>query len=415
MPNETFDIELTAMANGGSALGRHGKKTIFIPYTIPGEHVTARITEDKGRIAFAEGITLVEASADRVYPRCPHFGPNRCGRCQWQHIDYTAQVLLKQDVLVDQLSRIGGLDDSTLSSAMREIIPSPVEWHYNHHMTFETSPEGQIGLPSSDGRSLALIEECHILHPALFALYSSLDMNFSGLTHLKLQIGSDGEMMLILSVNKEEDAPEIHIDLPISVNLLLEDDEPINLIGETHLRYTVGGHQFRVTGGSEFRSNIAALEKLAEVVVEALALKPNQAVLDLYAGVGFFSAFIADKVRLLTLVESYPPAATDADSNLADFDHIDLIEGRVEDVLFTLDTTYDAVIVDPPAQGLSVEAVDALAAKGIPRLVYVSSDAATLARDAARLVKQGYTLESVQPLDLAPQTYYVDAVAVFIR
>ncbi|MBC8170334.1 MAG: TRAM domain-containing protein, partial [Anaerolineae bacterium] len=87
---ELFEVELTAMAHGGSALGRHEKRTVFIPYTIPGERVLARITKDRGRIAFAEGVKLVEASTDRVYPRCPHFGPGRCGRCHWQHIDYEA-------------------------------------------------------------------------------------------------------------------------------------------------------------------------------------------------------------------------------------------------------------------------------------------------------------------------------------
>ena len=121
MENE-FELELTGMAHGGSALGRHDKQTIFVPYTIPGETVLAHITQDKGRIAFAEGVTLLEASADRVFPRCPHFGPGKCGRCHWQHIDYMAQLLLKQDVLADQLERIGGFVDADV----RPVIASAV-------------------------------------------------------------------------------------------------------------------------------------------------------------------------------------------------------------------------------------------------------------------------------------------------
>src|SRR5690349_17529942 len=84
----TFELTLTGMAHGGSALGRHDGRTVFVPYTIPGERIMARVTGEKGRVAFAEGVTLLEASADRVFPRCPHFGPGKCGRCQWQHIDY---------------------------------------------------------------------------------------------------------------------------------------------------------------------------------------------------------------------------------------------------------------------------------------------------------------------------------------
>ena len=108
---DLIEVELFGMAHGGSAIGRGGGKTVFIPYTLPGERVKARVTAEKGRVLFAEGVTLVEASSDRVYPECPHFGPGRCGRCQWQFIDYEAQLLLKQDVLTDQLGRVGGFDD----------------------------------------------------------------------------------------------------------------------------------------------------------------------------------------------------------------------------------------------------------------------------------------------------------------
>jgi len=189
---DTFKIEMLAMAHGGSALGRHEKKTIFIPYTIPGEIVEAHIKEDKGRIAFAEGVKLVDASADRVFPRCPHFGPGRCGRCHWQHIDYPAQLLLKQDVLADQLARIGGFDDADV----QPVIPSPQQWGYNYQMTFVTNSDGQIGFIGADD-PLYIVEECHILHPDLLDLYERLDMDFSGLQKLRLQIATSGSTMLI--------------------------------------------------------------------------------------------------------------------------------------------------------------------------------------------------------------------------
>ena len=108
---ETFEIQMQAMANGGFALGSNNRRTTFIPYTIPGETVKAKVINQRGSVDFAEGISLVEASADRVYPRCPHFGPRKCWGCQWQHIDYQAQLLLKQDVLADQLYRVGKFED----------------------------------------------------------------------------------------------------------------------------------------------------------------------------------------------------------------------------------------------------------------------------------------------------------------
>lgn len=411
--NDSFELELTTMAHGGSALGRHDGKTIFVPYTIPGERIEARVTQDKGRIAFAEGVRLLDASADRVFPRCPHFGPGRCWSCQWQHIAYPAQLLLKQDVLADQLARLGGFEDADV----RAVIASPAEWGYNYHMTFTVSPQGELGFPTADGRVFP-ISECHILHPDLLALYHALDLEagaLAGITRLTLALGADGAHMLIVSVASEEDAPDLLIDLPTSVNMLLPDNEPVNLIGESHLRYSIGGQTFRVTAGSSFRANIAQVEPLAQLVLDALALTGGENVLDLYAGVGLFSGLIAPHAALVTLVESYPPAVTDADENLADFENVDVYEGAVEAVLDSLEDRYDAAVIDPPSEGLTTDALDALIERDIPRLVYVSSDPAALARDAKRLTARGYTLDYVQPIDLSPHTYYIDAVARFQR
>lgn len=394
------------MAHGGSALGRHGKQTVFVPFTIPGERIVARVSEDRGRIAFAEGVTLLDASADRVYPRCRHFGPGRCGSCHWQHIDYAAQLLLKQDVLADQLARIGGFEEMDV----QPVIPSPAQWGYNFHMTLTAGADGKLGFAGHKG-GVTQIDECHLLHPDLWALYQSLDLDYEGLQRLKLQMGSDGAPMLILTM-KGDEAPELETDLPASVNMLLEDNEPVNLIGASHCGYTLNGRTFRVTAGGFIRPNVAQLSHLVQVVVDALDLSGGEAVLDLYAGVGLYTAFIAGRAERVTLVESYPPAATNADENLPDFDNIDIIEGAVEDVLPELDETYDAAIIDPPAEGLSGDALDALVDLNIPRLVYVSSDPATLARDAKRLAGKGYRLRSVQPIDLAPQAYYIDVVAV---
>lgn len=406
MSDESIELELTAMAHGGSALGRHGKRTVFVPYTIPGERVVAQITEDKGRVAFAQGVRLLQASVDRVFPECKHFGAGKCGGCQWQHIDYAAQLLLKQDVLADQLARIGGFEDADV----RPVIPSPQQWGYNYHMTMIAGENGIPGFASTDHDRILTIDECLVLHPDLMALYESLELQFDGLRRLRLQLGSDGHAMLIVTM-ADDNAPELETDLPASVNMLLSDNEPVNLIGETHSRYEVLGRVLRVTAGSDFRANVAQLPAVVDAVRAALALTGSEAVLDLYGGVGLFSAFIAENAGLVTLVESYPPAATDAEENLADFDHIDIIEGAVEDVLPELDGEYDAAIIDPPPGGLSLDVIDQLGELRPARLAYVSSDPATLARDAQRLAGHGYHLGAVQPVDLAPHTYYIDAIA----
>lgn len=407
----TVEVTLDAMANGGAALGRDADgRVIFIPYSIPGETVAAQITEERGRIAFARGVTLIAASADRVLPECEHFGPGRCGGCLWQHIQPDAQRLLKQDVLADQMERVGGFTEDV---RIRPVIASPKLWHYNYQMVFTISADGLLGFTSTDGETLVPIQNCEVLHPDLQDLYDQLDLDTqAAISRIRLVRGSDGEQMVVLT-SREEEAPELELDIAASINLLLPDNAPINLAGSTHVSYRVLDKTYRVTAGSAFRANVEALPELVKAVLEALG--DASSVLDLYAGVGLFGAFIAEKATYVTLVESYPPAATDADVNTDEYDHVDVIEGTVEDVLDAAEAVYDAAVINPPGSGLSVEVIDQLAALNLGTLVYVSSDMATFARDAKRLVRHGYQLDYIQPVDLAPQTHFLEMVARFSR
>ncbi len=410
MADDIFEMDLKTMAHGGRAMGRHRGQVIFVPYAIPGERIEARLTGRSGRVAFAEGLRLLEASADRVWPQCPHFGPGRCGQCQWQHIDYAAQLLLKQDVLADQLARIGGLDDVEVLPT----IPAPATQGYRWGLTLRVDRAGQPGLPSERAGQVVWPEECHVAHPDLLELLPRLELDIEGLRELQLLRGSDGALMLLLTMRNDR-APELLSDLPASVNMLLKGGEPVNLIGASHLVRELAGRRFRVTAGSSFRAHDALLPRLATLVREWLAPSAGEHVLDLYAGVGFFSAFLAEEAGLVTLVERFPPAVTDAGSNLEAFDNIDLIEGRVEEVLPELETPVDAALVDPPREGLSAEAVEALAACGAARLLYLSGDAASLARDARRLRARGWRLRQAQPVDLEPLTWRIHTVALLER
>lgn len=406
--DNTFEVEIEGMAHGGSGIGRYRKRTVFVPFTIPGERVLVRPVSEQEHYIHAEGVRLLEASADRVYPACAPFGANGCVRCHWQHIAYEAQLLLKQDVLADQLERVGRVRQVDI----RPTIPSPAQWGYHYHMTFLVTPDGRLGLPGRNPKRIVTTHECQLLHPDLLALYDTLDLELEGISRVRLQIDSDGTQMLILTVT-EEAAPELEADFPASVNLLLPSNEPVNLIGDAHSRCDIGGRSFRVTAGSYIRPNIPQLANLTRAAETLLDIQPNEQVLDLYAGVGIFSAALAPRAERVTLVESYPPAVTDADENLSDFENVDVFEGGVESVLESLEERYDAAVIDPPSGGVPGRVVDELARLGVGRIVYVSDDPGTLARDTRRLAKSGYRLESVQPIDLSPHTYYVDSLALY--
>ena len=410
---ETITLTIEDMAHGGSGIGRHGRSTVFVPFTIPGERVEVRPMHTQGSMIFAEGERLLEASTDRVFPACPAFGPRGCFRCHWQHIAYDAQLLLKQDVLAHQLERIGRLRDV----AVRPVLPARQPWGYLYHASFTLGADGPLELPARGAGSIA-IDECALLHPNLIALMEALDLDFSTLrnaiSRIVLQIDGAGAPLVTLYMAQEE-APELETELEASINLILPDHEPVNLIGDSHARYDIGGRSFRVTAGAFIRPHIAQLGVLTKTAVDLLELRGGEHVLDLYAGVGLFSAALAPQAGLVTLVESYPPAVTDADDNLSDFDHVDIIEGGVADVLQALDESYTAAVVDPPRAGLSRAIIARLSQLGVERIAYISDDPVALAKESRRLAQAGYRLQVVQPIDLAPHCYFIDSVALFLR
>ena len=411
-----MDLEISDMAQGGKGLGRFKGKAVFVPYTLPGESITAEITGRKGSVLFGRGLRLKAAAADRVAPRCPHFGPGQCWGCQWQHIDYPAQLLLKQDVLADQLSRLGDLPDELIESALRPVLPAARQWAYNHSLSLLRDRKGKWGL-RREGGGIEAINECHLVHPDLHELLNELDLHYDRARRMTLRRDSQGRLMLIFDIDAEEE-PELHTDLPVSVNLVLPDREPINLIGDAHSLFSIGGRPFRVTAGSSIRNNVSGIEQLVAIATQAAQLSEDDRALDLYAGVGVFSAFLAQRAALVTLVESYPPAVTDADANLKDFENVDIVEGQVEAVLRDMvaaGAQYDVALLDPPSVGLGRELINAISALRVGRIVYVSGEPASLARDSRQLMRAGFNLREIQPIDLAPQTYYLTAVARFER
>lgn len=412
LADHIIELDLTEMVHGGQQLGRHEGRVIFTRYAIPGERISARITDDRERFAFAETVSVLTPSPLRVVPPCSHFGPGKCGGCHFQHIDYAAQLGFKRDVVLDQFKRIGGFDDPFVLPA----LPSPDPWAYRSHATLSVTPEGTLGFVGTDDQTVILLEECHILRAELLDLLDMLDLDgVPELERVRVQVGSDPDDRMVILSTQGDEAPELEVNLPVSVNFLLSDNEPVNLIGSSYVTYNVHNREFRVTAGGFFQVNLPQAAALVDLVMGRLDLQGEETVLDLYAGVGLFTAFIAERASLVVSVESYPPAVTDADVNLGDLDNVELVEGNVEDVLPELEGPFDAAVLDPPRSGISTHAIDALAALELRQIVYVSCEPSTLARDAKRLVRKGYRLVDVQPVDMFPQTFHIECVAHFLR
>jgi len=448
---KTFDIQLTAIAHGGAALGRYEGRVIFVPYALPGETARVEITQDKGRYAFARLVEVLEPSPNRIPPPCPYF--TICGGCQWQHADYQSQLDFKSEIVADQLTRIGKI----AAPLVRPTLPDSSGWAYRNHAQFHPVEGGGLGFHSAgthdarpgQGRRAIAIDECPILHPLLADLYAILGPSFDlpGLARLSLRAGTEtGDLMLIFEM-ADDLPPSLEIDVPVSCVLLLSDGVHVNLIGNNHITETVAGYTYRISAPSFFQINTPQAAQLVRLVTGYLDLQGGETVLDAYCGVGLFTTHLAERAGLVIGIEQSAAAVTDllentteqdaidgdtgdttddyanandAYGNVDAYGNIDVIEGQVEAVLPDLDldlgvdSPLDAAVIDPPRAGVDRFALDALVKHHPARLVYVSCDPATLARDAKRLIKGGYELVEVQPVDMFPQTSHVESVALFV-
>jgi 23S rRNA (uracil1939-C5)-methyltransferase len=409
--DQLFELKIDAMAHGGEGIGRYDGRAIFVPYSIPGETIRATITKDHRRYARARLVEVLEPSPARVKPQCPFFGPGKCGGCQWQHIAYDVQSRIKGLVVRDQFQRVGKFDNPPIL----EPIPDKVGWAYRNHALFRTSSEGHLGFLSSQSHSVYPVDSCMILHPLLNGLIQSLDMVYPDLEWLEMRVGTSTREIMLLLQTIDEEPPSLQVDFPISIVQICHDDAVAPLIGLDYIMEKIREKSFRISATSFFQVNILQANHLVDLVLEAAEPRGTETILDAYCGVGLFTAFLADQVQHITGIEINPSAVADALHNLAFANNVEIVEGAVQDVLPELDTEYNTVIVDPPRTGLERYALDALGKRNADRFIYISCDPATLARDVRRLERWGYVLEWIQPVDMFPQTYHIENIALLIR
>ena len=399
-------------------MGRHDGRVIFVPYGLPGENVRVEISQDKGRYAFASIIEVLTPSEDRAEPRCPYFGPGRCGGCQWQHASYQAQLRFKASIVADQLARIGGI----ATPAVLPADPDPAGWAYRNHAQFHPALPRGLGFLRDTGRSargnggqeVVAIDACPILHSLLSDLYTTLDIDLDGIARVSLRAGTaTGQCMIIFEMENDL-APALETDLPISCVLLLADGLYVNLVGGNHITEVVEEHSYRISPPSFFQINSSQAGQLVRRVLEHLDLRGDETVLDAHCGVGLFTTHLAERAGLVVGIEMNPAAVDDLMENSAHLNNVEVIEGRIKTALPDLDVSLDAAVVDPPRTGMDRFALDALVKQRPSRIVYVSCDPATLARDAKRLTRAGYQLVEVQPVDMFPQTHHIETVTLFV-
>ncbi len=403
MDTETTTIELHGMAHGGEAVGRlEDGRAVFVAGGIPGETVRVRLTLEKKRWARADLVEVVEASPDRVEPPCPFVGD--CGGCQWQHISLERQRALKREIISGQLQHLAGLTKAPVEQTIG--VGQADGFGYRNHVNLAVDANGQTGYFRAGTHDVVPVDRCLLLHPLLREWQEKLPP-LPGAKRLELRAGTRTfQRLALLRGYIDENAGEESYQRGI----------PLGRAGEGELTEMVGTERFRISSKSFFQINTDGAEKLVELVLEMLDVKPETTIVDAFAGVGLFSVPLARIARKVWAVERHPAAVRDLRHHAAGFkDQIHIVGTNMQDAFTQLPTKVDRVLADPSREGLGQDIARGLAKMSPEKIVLVACDPAALARDAKLLMDCGYALKRVVPVDLFPHTYHIEAVVEFVR
>ncbi|MCC5580757.1 class I SAM-dependent RNA methyltransferase [Microtetraspora sp. AC03309] len=409
-------IELTVgpVANGGWCVARHEGRVVFVRHALPGERVLAAITEETARFLRADAVEILEPSPDRVTPPCPFSGPGRCGGCDWQHASPEAQRRLKADVVEEQLRRLAGIEWKVTVEEVPGSAGGGLGWRTR--VQFAADRHGSIGLRRHRSHDIEYIDACPIAHPAVEEVGAE-GLEWPGAAAVEVVASSGGDRAVIVTPR-----PGRRVSLPdVDAAVLIDEGKRGTraVRGQASMTERVGDRDFRVTASGFWQVHPGAAATLLDTVLDFARPKAGEWALDLYCGVGLFAAGLAEAVGpdgAVLGVESDPQAVQDARWNLRDLPQARTERGKVEEALDRLEIERaDLVVVDPPRAGLGRPVVDRVATLDALRVVYVSCDPATLARDIAWFAPYGYRLDDLRAFDQYPMTHHVECVALLVK
>ena len=440
-----MEITIEKLIYGGDGLARlpadeqGRRKAVFVPFTLPGEHVSAVLEEQKPGFDRGSVERILAPSAQRVEPACPYF--QRCGGCQYQHMEYGLQLESKAAILRENLRRLAKLD---FSSEIHLHSASPLSYRNRARLRARADSSFAIGYLKRSSHELLPIETCPISSPLINRAIAALwQLGRDGqvppeLPEIELFSNhEDSQLVVELYCESQEGekqpkpsaqnfAEQLRSVLPEVVSVYIfsqtsarargveghHTEAPAWTLGTGEFRYQTKAGSLRVTGGSFFQVNRFLIDELISLVT---ASRSGDLALDLYAGVGLFSVALAPSFHHIVAVESSQSSVSDLKYNCPP--NVKAVRTTVEQYLASKGAALrpDFVVLDPPRAGLGERVARSLAKLSAPRLTYVSCDPATLARDLAALTAAGYRLGQVHLVDLFPQTYHIETVVELTR
>ncbi len=392
-PQKEFaELRLLSMGAFGDTVANFEDGFIQVFGGIVGEVVKARIYRFKrrGKNKINGMVSeVIKASPHRVDSPCPYFGP--CSGCQWQHVSYEYQLELKRGAVRHVFADYPSLSNVHVSKTN----PAPEIFNYRNHARFTVRFGGQLGFSNRITRRFVRVDECMLMDSKINSFLSQLQDNSSETTNLSIRVGANTDDYLI---QPELSGPDIDFET-----------------GQKWYVENMLNREFRVASPSFFQVNTRQAEFMINLVGDKLGLNGDEILVDAYAGVGVFASLLSDRVRKVIAVEESQAAVKDALFGLNDLQNVHYIQGKTEDILEELEEKIDVIILDPPRTGCHPQAIASVLSAEPNQIAYVSCDPPSLARDLDMLVQGGYQIDSVDPIDMFPQTYHTECVATLSR
>ncbi|AUT03816.1 23S rRNA (uracil(1939)-C(5))-methyltransferase RlmD [Nostoc sp. CENA543] len=443
---ELIELTIADLSDTGDGVGRFQERVVFVPDTVPGDRALVRLVNVKPKYAHGKLKELLQPSPHRIRPSC--IVADKCGGCQWQHIDYEYQIIAKRDQVIQALQRIGGFTAPSVDPVL--VAHSPLDYRNKSTYPLNISTTGQVqaGYYQKGSHQLVNLNQCPVQDSRLNPLLAEVkqDIQQQGWTiydenrhqgqirHLSLRIGRrTGEMLLTLVV-KDQDLPRITKQAEIwlkrypqlvgvSLNYNPQRTNAIFgaetrcIAGIPYLRETFAGLEFQVRPDTFFQVSTETAEALLNVIQSQLQLQGDEVLVDAYCGIGTLTLPLAKQVRQAIGIElqtqSVQQAIANAERN--SIHNVTFKVGAAEKLLPNMGIIPSVVILDPPRKGCDRAVIESLLLSKPERIVYVSCKVATLARDLKLLCEHDlYTIERIQPADFFPQTSHVEAAAFLV-
>ncbi|MGK7946872.1 MAG: 23S rRNA (uracil(1939)-C(5))-methyltransferase RlmD [Microcystaceae cyanobacterium] len=438
-------LEITDVSHSGDGVGRSQGKVVFVPNTVTGDRCSVRLIRIKKDYSYGQLQELLTPSPHRIRPRC--LVADKCGGCQWQHIEDAYQKDLKYQQVRQALTKIGQFTAPPVSTLLTASHLSPLSYRNKATYPIGRSPTGQVkmGYYRRQSHQIVNLNQCPVQDERLNPLLAEIkqDIQKQGwsiynetkhqgkLRHLSLRIGRrTGEILLTLvSCDRQlsylnQQAQDWMQRYPQLVGVILNlNAQKTNVIfgqeteiiaGRGYIKETFADLTFHLASDTFFQINTEAAETLLDFILQKLDLQGTETLIDAYCGIGTFTLPLAKRVKMVYGIESYTKSIEQAKLNaqINQIDNVKFIVGKVEDSLDHLKIKPDILLLDPPRKGCDRQVMAAIRHLLPPRLVYISCQPSTLARDLALICQDGvYQLQEVQPIDFFPQTAHVECLA----